>query len=76
MSGDYHYDAAWERIVDLQREAENRRLVGQAYRPVTSAALRNLVAWTGAAFVRAGAAMNRWAQPIEAACDEGAAEVA
>ena len=63
MTGDYHYDAAWERILDMQREAENRRLIAQAYPSAVSVAMRRLAAQTGATLIRAGAALNRWAQP-------------
>ena len=67
MSESYHYDAAWERILDMQREAENRRLIAASYPSAVSMALRGLAARLGAGLVRLGGAMNRWAQPP---CDQ------
>ena len=34
MDERYHYDAAFERIRDLQRESENARLMAEAYPPL------------------------------------------
>lgn len=72
MSGDYHYDAAWERILDLQREAENRRQFASARPSSASVAFRSMAAWAGTSFVRIGSAMSRWAQP---AGEDGQPEV-
>ena len=42
-------DLAWLRLQDLQREAQNRRLIAGARRPATRTALRRLIEWSVAA---------------------------
>jgi hypothetical protein len=68
MNPHSYEEMAWLRLQDIQREADNRRLLGR--RPsVTMAALRRFVAWAVAA-ARLPDQPAESAQPASAECGQ------
>lgn len=64
-------DLAWERLKDVQREAENRRLLRDAVLPAGGRAAARLA---GRAWVRFGVALRRAALRREATPEEAEPE--